>query len=179
LKGNRIEVTPLGETVVQILEAYCPKIISETLTRETEQNMNLVHQRKLKKEEVIQQAQQVLTEILTVFKTRENEIGERLAASFTRAQQARSLLGKCPKCGNHLRIIYSKKTHLRFAGCEGYFKGICDFSSPLPQKNIIQPTQTLCKYCDYPIVKVYRKERRRPWLLCINTECPNKQSAIR
>lgn len=179
LKGNRIEVTPLGETVVQILEAYCPKIISEALTRETEQNMNLVRQRKLKKEEVIQQAQQVLTEILTVFKTRENEIGERLAAALTRAQQASSLLGKCPQCGNHLRIIYSKKTHLRFAGCEGYFKGVCDFSSPLPQKNIVQPTQTACKYCDYPLVKVYRKGRRRLWLLCINTECPNKQLAIR
>ena len=173
LKGERIEVTKLGETVVQILEEYCPKIVSEELTRETEQKMNMVQQGELEKEDVIKEARQLLTEILKTFKEKEDEIGETLAVSFTRAQKADSILGECPQCGNDLRIIYSKKTHLRFAGCEGYFKKVCGFSSPLPQKGKIQPINTTCRYCGHPMV-IIKKGSRRPWFLCLNTECPNK-----
>ncbi|NIQ05489.1 MAG: DNA topoisomerase I, partial [Candidatus Korarchaeota archaeon] len=156
LRGKSIEVTKLGEAVVELLKENCPKITSIKLTREFEEKIERIREGKLEKETLIEEAKQVLRPILQEFKEKEVEIGKKLTASFKKAQKADSYLGECPQCGNDLRIIYSKKTHKRFVGCTGYFKGECDFSAPLPQKGKIQPIKTKCKYCGYPMVMVLK-----------------------
>lgn len=171
-----VRITQLGETVVEILREYCPKIVSEKLTREFEAKMEQVYDGKIDKDDVIQDARHLLTDILDRFKKKEDEIGKKLVEAFRRAQNADTYVGVCPECGNDLRVIYSKKTHLRFVGCDGYFKGLCTFSSPLPQRARIQPVTTTCKHCDYPMVMVFSKGKRRPWFLCLNVKCPNKQA---
>lgn len=175
LRGNSIKVTRLGEAVIDLLEEYCPKITSIELTREFEQKIEKVREGKLNKENVLAEAKQVLQKVLQKFKEKEEEIGKKLATSFKEAQKAKSYLGECPECGNELRIIHSKKTHKRFVGCTGFFKGVCDFSAPLPQKGRIQPIDTKCKYCGYPMVMVMRKGNKKPWFLCLNPDCPAKE----
>lgn len=174
LRGKSIEVTKLGEIVVKLLQEYCPQITSVKLTKQFKEKIDQIRNGATKKEKVIKEAKEVLSNILDVFKQKEEEIGQKLSESFKKAQKADSYIGKCPECGNELRIIHSKKTHKRFVGCTGYFKDVCDFSAPLPQKGKIQPIDTKCKYCGFPMVMVFRKDRRRPWFLCLNPECPSK-----
>jgi DNA topoisomerase-1 len=176
LQGRSIHVTKLGETVVEILQTYCPPIVSIQLTQEFEQKMEQVYEGAIQKEQVIYEAQQILTEILYEFQRQEEEIGEKLATTYNESQQVKALIGTCPQCQHQLRIIYSKKTHKRFVGCEGYFQGVCTFSAPLPQHHRIQPTTRQCKSCGYPIIKIQNPRKTRPWFLCINNHCPSKKS---
>ncbi len=174
LQGRSIHVTRLGEAVVGILQTYCSPIVSIQLTREFEQKMEQVYEGTIHKEQVIHEAQHILTEILHEFQRQEEDIGDRLATSFREAQHSEAAIGTCPQCKHQLRIIYSKKTHRRFVGCEGYFQGVCSFSAPLPQRYRIQPTARHCKVCGYPIIKIQIPRKKRPWFLCINNLCSSK-----
>ena len=177
LQGN-IQITRLGEAVVEILQTYCPPIVSIQLTREFEQKMEHVYNGTIKKEEVIQEAEQILTEILDEFQRREEEIGGKLAATYHNARDTDTIVGTCPQCGHQLRIIHSKKTHKRFVGCEGYFQGVCSFSAPIPQRHRIQPTTRQCKSCGYPILMIQNPRKTRPWYLCINPFCSSKKTQV-
>lgn len=176
LEDKPIKVTQLGEILIKLLNEYCPKITSIDLTSEFEQKIKKVKKGESDKREVINKAQKILGRILSNFKEKEQEIGEQLAISSKKAQENDSRIGKCPECSNDLKIIHSKKTHKRFVGCEGYFKGVCDFSAPLPQSGKIQTTEKKCKNCDYPMVKVFKKGSKSPWLLCINPNCESNVS---
>lgn len=175
LRGQSIEVTHLGEAVINILKKYCPKLANIKLTREFIHKIEEVRTGELDQQTVVKDAKKVLKEIVKDFKKKEEEIGKTLTDSFKKAQKADSRIGKCPKCGNELRIIYSKKTHKRFVGCTGYFKGECNFSAPLPQEGKIKPTEKKCKYCGYPMVMVLQKGNSKPWFLCINPDCEAKK----
>jgi DNA topoisomerase-1 len=175
LQGN-IQITQLGEAVIEILQTYCPLLASLQLTREFEEKMDQVYNGTIQKEEVIQEAEQILTEILHEFQRQEDEIGVKLAATYHHAQDTDALVGTCPQCGHQLRIIYSKKTHKRFVGCEGYFQGVCSFSAPIPQRYRIQPTNRQCKLCGYPILTIQNPRKTHPWYLCINPLCSSKKT---
>jgi DNA topoisomerase-1 len=174
LQGN-VQITQLGEAVVEILQTYCPSLVSIQLTREFEQKMDQVYNGTIQKEEVIHEAEQILTEILHEFQRREDEIGVKLAATYHNARDTDTIVGTCPQCGHRLRIIYSKKTHKRFVGCEGYFQGACSFSAPIPQRHPIQPTARQCQLCGYPILMIRNPRKTRPWYLCINPLCSSKK----
>jgi len=174
LQGN-IQITQLGEAVIEILQTFCPPLVSIQLTREFEEKMDQVYNGTIQKEEVIQEAEQVLGEILHEFQRREDEIGVKLTATYHNTRDTNVIVGTCPQCGHQLRIIYSKKTHKRFVGCEGYFQGVCSFSAPIPQRQQIHPTTRQCKLCGYPIVKIQNPRKSRPWYLCINSHCSSKK----
>src|SRR3990170_2782783 len=83
----------------------------------------------------------------------------------------RSVIAKCDKCGTgELRIIHSARGK-RFVGCTNYPN--CDNSHPLPQRGLIVPTEDRCPECNQPIIKVISRGRR-PWVICINMQCPLK-----
>ncbi len=85
--------------------------------------------------------------------------------------QKRNLIGACDKCGTgELRIIHSARGK-RFVGCSTYPK--CENSHPLPQRGLIVPTEDRCPECNQPIIKVIQRGRR-PWVICINMQCPLK-----
>jgi DNA topoisomerase-1 len=178
LQGRSIQVTQLGEAVVDILQTYCPPIVSIQLTREFEQKMEQVYEGGIQKEQVLQEAQQILMEILYEFQRQEEEIGVKLATTYLDAQHGDAVIGTCPQCNHQLRIVYSKKTHKRFVGCEGYFQGVCSFSAPLPQRHRIQATTRQCKSCGYPILMIQNPRKTRPWFLCVNIHCSSKKSRL-
>ncbi|MEI7616433.1 MAG: topoisomerase DNA-binding C4 zinc finger domain-containing protein, partial [Actinomycetota bacterium] len=45
----------------------------------------------------------------------------------------------------------------------------------MPQSGLILTTETLCKECNYPVIRLISKGKR-PWDLCINPNCPSKIS---
>ncbi len=173
IEGRSIKVTKLGEGVVETLEKNCPSILSERLTKEFDEKMEAIREGKLKKEEVIEEAKEVLTKIMRNFRKKETEMGKELAKALKEAERARSRLGVCPNCGSHLKVVYSRKTRKRFCGCEGYPK--CTVSFPLPQFGDIIPLNRECNECELPMITV-RAKGRRPFNMCVNHKCPSKAS---
>ena len=64
---------------------------------------------------------------------------------------------------------------LAFVGCAGYPE--CRVTYPLPQKGTILPTHTVCDRCGSPEIKVIGG--KRPWITCINMDCPKKEETTR
>ena len=172
VKGKSIQVTKLGETVVKVLEEFCPTILSEKLTRHFEKEMEEVFNGKKKKEEVIEEAKKVLKKVLREFKRNEEKIGKKLLEGLLVARREARRIGKCPKCGGELRIIRSKKTGLFFVGCSNYPK--CTNSYPLPRNARIEVTGKVCEKCNTPIIRVYRKGKR-PFQMCLSVDCETKK----
>lgn len=79
-------------------------------------------------------------------------------------------VGSCPTCGQDLLIRFSRNRK-RFAGCSGYPE--CRTTFPLPQRGGIEALDEACETCRTPRVRVL--SGRRPWVTCLNLECPTKK----
>jgi DNA topoisomerase-1 len=172
IKGKSIEVTGFGEKVVEVLNQYCPKIVSEEMTRKFEEEMELVREQKKKRDDIIDAAKKLLTEILTEFKENQDKIGEGLSKSYVLFKRKERMMGKCPQCSNDLKVIVSRKTGKRFIGCTNYKNG-CRFSTPLPQSGFIKSLNKQCEICGYPLISVRFKKKWYP--SCTNMKCPSKE----
>lgn len=172
---ERIMVTDLGFDVVDILRKYCPGVISVKLTRELEERMEQIQRNSEKRDNVLVEAVDRLKPMLEGFKEREEMIGLALSNSIKKARMQERVVGSCPNCNTgQLMILYSRRTGKRFIGCTNYFKGLCKTSFPLPQRGAVKPARKGCRACGWPIVQV-RTRIRRPWMLCINPNCPLKE----
>ncbi|MEM3506137.1 MAG: DNA topoisomerase [Candidatus Bathyarchaeia archaeon] len=172
IAGKSIQVTKLGEAVVQALKEYCPKILSEELTRKFEEEMELVYQDKKKREEVIEEARKTLKEILEEFKANEKKIGKKLSEALLTKREEERKIGNCPKCKTgELRILRSKLSGKFFVGCSNYPN--CKTGYPLPAGASIQSTGKTCEKCNTPIIQVFRKGKR-PFRMCLLPSCITK-----
>jgi len=172
IKGKSIEVTDFGEKVIEVLNEHSPKIVSEELTRKFEDDMEMVSETKKKREEVVNEAKNVLTEILSDFKKNQDKIGEALSKAYISFRKGEKFMGHCPECGSDLKIVVSRKTGKRFLGCSGYKDG-CHFSTPLPQVGQIKSLDRECEECGYPMIAVRFKGNK--WFAsCTNMQCPTK-----
>ena len=172
LKGRKaIEVTPFGLTVLEILKKYSPEILDEELTREIEKKMDLIQQKTLEQQKVIEEGKNILIKILEKFKRKENEVGTELNNGLKDAQNQSSILGTCPKCGGQLRLLAFHKGK-QFVGCSNYPN--CDQSYPLPQSAKVEATEKICQQCHSPIVTIIRKGKRT-FTMCLDPHCPTKK----
>jgi len=175
LRGERMVVTDLGFEVFEILQKYCPTIISVDLTRNLEERMDRIQLHMESRESVILDAIEILKPVVEELKKREPIIGEQLSHSVKKSTLEERIVGSCPVCGKgSLIILYSKRTGKRFIGCTEFFKGSCKASFPLPQKGSVAPSEKACPECGWPMVQVNIKGKR-PWTLCFNTDCPSKE----
>jgi DNA topoisomerase-1 len=173
LIGRSIEVTELGMNLSNILEKNVSDIVSEDLTKHFEEECDKVESGKMKKEEVLKEAEKTITDICEKFKAREIKIGKELTESVIASQDKQSILGTCPKCGGTLKVMKMWNTGSRFVGCTGYKKG-CRFGSPLPREGTIVSTGNVCQECKTPIIQVYR-QGAKPFRMCLSLECPTKK----
>ena len=172
---ERMVVTDLGFDIIDVLDNYCPAVLSVKLTKELENKMERIQVNGEKRENVLFEAVTILKPILEEFKNKEAEIGEALSEAIRKARIQERIIGQCPNCGTgQLMILYSRKTKKRFIGCTNYFKGICKTSFPLPQRGTLKPTGNQCKECGWPTIQV-RIKGKRPWNLCFNPDCPLKE----
>ena len=171
--GNQITVTDLGIEVVDSLLKHCPEIVSEELTAEFEREMEAIQEGKRSKEEVIAKARAELDEVLTKFRQHQLEIGKQLAESHRITRLKQRTLGKCSKCGGDLRVITSRATRKRFAGCSNYPRCINTF--PLPQTGLIVSLDRTCEQCGAPMIQVNRIGMR-PYRMCLDPKCQSKAS---
>jgi DNA topoisomerase-1 len=171
---ERIVITSLGLEVLEILDRFCPTIVSTELTRELEEKMDLIQTNKEKRENVLEEAINILEPVTARLKEKEETIGRQLAIPIRQAKTEERTVGVCPNCKTgKLTILHSRKTGKRFVGCTNYFKNLCRTAYPIPQKGTIRPLKRNCPECGLPTVLV-RTSGRRPWKLCINPQCPLK-----
>ena len=112
IEGKRtIKVTPLGIKVVEALESNVPDIISVELTREFEQKMEEIIQRKLTKEKVIEDSKKTLIKILKEFKNKESEIGAKLLETFLNTQKNNKKTKQ--KSKNAKELTAEEETHIK------------------------------------------------------------------
>ncbi|MEM2117950.1 MAG: DNA topoisomerase I [Candidatus Bathyarchaeia archaeon] len=172
VRDERIVVTDLGFDVLEVLEKYCPTVVSIKLTKELEERMNKIQLNEEKRENVLVDAVEILKPVVTELKTKEKIIGEQLSNAIKKSRIEERTIGTCPICNTgKLMILYSRKTGKRFIGCTNYFKGLCKTSFPLPQRGTLKPLGRNCRGCGWPTVQVKIKGRR-PWTLCFNPQCP-------
>jgi len=174
-RDERIIVTDLGFEVVEVLEKYCPTVVSIKLTKELEEKMNKIQSNGENREDVLVDAVEILKPVVEQLKEKDRTIGEQLSNAIKRARLEERTIGTCPLCNTgKLMILYSRKTGKRFVGCTSYFKGLCKASFPLPQRGTVRPLGKNCRGCGWPTVQV-RIKGRRPWILCFNPQCPLKE----
>jgi len=162
ITGKTIRATNLGVAVCQALENSCPEILDEKLTRGFEEEMEKIQEGKIKPELVVNEGKEFIGKVLLKFKEMEKEVGGMLARSLS--------IGKCPVCGNDLRMIYYNGK--KFVGCSGYPN--CRRTFPVPQDASILPTGETCEVCKSPIITIIRG--RRKYDACLNEKCPTKPS---
>ena len=171
LKGKSIHTTPFGLAVYDALKKDAPEIMDEELTRSIEHEMDQISEGKIDEKKVIEDGKKVVEKIVQDMKLKEREIGFELAAGFKQKENEASMLGKCAKCGNELRMIKSRFGK-NFVGCSGYPE--CRTTFPLPGGALIEPQGTICEKCKTPMIKVIRKGRK-PFIMCLDPTCETKK----
>jgi len=172
VEGSSITVTSFGMSVYNALKNNCPMILDEKTTRELEEDMEGISQKKKSEAEVLDHGKKMLIEALDTFNKNMQQVSNEIRSSFMQS----SILGKCPKCGSGDLIIRHSKIGKQFVACTNYPE--CTNTYPLVQKAKIVPTGKICEYCHTPIVKVIRKGMR-PFEMDLDPKCPNRPITFR
>ena len=175
IQERSIEVTDLGLGTIRTLKKYVPEILDEKLTRRFEKELEEIQQKKKEPKKVLDEAQKVLTRVLSEFKKNELKIGKDLVEAKRETQAQASLIGKCPNCEQGLLNLRKGKFGL-FVSCDKYEQ--CSTTFSVPQGAMIRPTKIICEHCKHPKISII-KQGKRPQEICINKECPSKKSDIK
>ncbi|ABR54069.1 DNA topoisomerase I [Methanococcus vannielii SB] len=166
IDDGSLTVTELGIGVTETLRKFCPEIVEETLTRDLENKLELIQDKKIKKETVIKETKDKLTKILGEFKLKEKEVGNELVEKLDSTNRSMQVIGKC-KCGGDMIIIRTKGKK-RFVGCSNYPE--CEITFPIPQKGRIKVINEVCKTCENPIIGLDSIK------ICVNPDCKTRIS---
>ncbi|MEM4181881.1 MAG: DNA topoisomerase I [Candidatus Pacearchaeota archaeon] len=187
IKGNQIEITPLGIKVVESLLHVSPIILDEKLTREFEKEMENISKKKKSwfdsQKKVIEKAKENIIQITNLMKENFKKIGEELLEArneIIKKENEEKNLTLCPVCkkGN-LRISFNKNAKRFFISCSNYPE--CKTTFSLPPNSLIKPSKNeqgemeMCPDCkDFPLM-LSLKKGKRPWKFCFNPACPGKK----
>jgi DNA topoisomerase I len=159
--------TEKGMAVAQALTDFASEIASHEMTAELERSMDEISEGRISKDSVVDSSRDVLRRVYDHLQSSETEFAD-IVWEGIRTDET---IGKCPESGHDLIIRRNRKSRKRFVGCTGYPD--CKVTYPLPQRGEIIPLGTLCDACGSPEIKVLGG--KRPWVTCINMDCPKKQ----
>jgi DNA topoisomerase-1 len=167
IHGNPVEPTEMGVKMAEALLEYAPHVATPDMTAQLESDMDAIADEDRTKDQVVAHSRTLLHEAYRSLAENKQQVAARILEGISEDRT----LGDCPTCGTHkLRVIRSKATKKRFVGCEGYPD--CQQTYPLPQRGDIIATGETCAECGTPRIKVLGG--RRPWILCLDPECPTK-----
>lgn len=138
VNNKSMEVTDLGMKTCDILEKYAPEILDEQLTRRFEEELEQIRKKKLTPNQVLAEAQQVLTSLLEKFKKQELTIGTALKEAQIETRDAAETIGKCPNCEKGTLKIRKGK-YGQFIGCDSYPD--CKTIFNIPRNAIVKPSK--------------------------------------
>jgi DNA topoisomerase I len=171
--GDALVPTELGFSLVEVMRDHCPQIVSTSLTRDIEAQLEGIEgSGGSSGADFFEETLSTLLVQVGEVRLHEGEIAGSMRGSVSERALAKTILGPCPVCKEgKLRVIRSYKSGKRFVGCTNYPKG-CRASAPLPQRGAIKTTSKPCGSCGWPVV--YVRLGRYPWKLCVNDRCPRK-----
>jgi DNA topoisomerase-1 len=159
--------TEKGMAVAQALTDFASEIASHEMTAELERSMDEISEGRISKASVVDSSRDVLRRVYDHLQDSETEFAD-IVWEGIRTDET---IGKCPESSHDLIIRRNRKSRKRFVGCTGYPD--CHVTYPLPQRGEIIPLGTQCDACGSPEIKVLGG--KRPWVTCINMDCPKKQ----
>ncbi len=123
ISGQSIRVSKLGESVIKALKEYSPRVLSEELTKKFEDETDGVLEGKVKRDRVVEEAKETLTDMLKDFKKNEKEIGKKLLDALVESREEARTLGTCISCKvGTLKVLRSRFSGKFFVGCSSYFR---------------------------------------------------------
>src|SRR3990167_2532612 len=170
VKDTALQATELGIKTCEILEKYCPEIVDEALTRQFEEKLDEIREKKTKGETVLAEAEQVLTKLLKAFKQKEKIVGKELLEANVETRHEENFVGKCMKCEQGELMIRPGKFG-RFIACNKY--PACKTTFSIPSKGFVKPAKKACETCQYPMIEI-KQAKRGPREMCINHDCKSK-----
>jgi len=177
ISGKEIMPTPLGISVVNVLQEQYPILVKSEMTRNLEQIMEDVQNENKDIQGTILSIKRELKDLLELFHQKETEIGLALYKNLQLSEKSDIIvLGECQQCKKgELRIIRSKKTRKRFVACSSYFDKaiVCSVTFPVPNTGTIKSTKKTCIHDGLPIIE-WQKGRRKI-SMCISPDCPSKK----
>ncbi len=165
IHGDPVVPTDTGIAVAEALSKHAEAISTPEMTARLEEEMDQIAEGKLGREAVVDNSRKMLGSVMLNLGRNKSKVAEAIKEGI----RGDKIVGKCPKCNSDLRVIRAKKSKKRFVGCRGYPD--CSNSYPLPQYGEIIPLNEICEHCAAPKIKIISK---RPWILCINPQCPGK-----
>lgn len=162
VQGNNLIPTPSGIALIKALEKYGGQITEPKMTSRLEQDMEYIALGEKSLDFVVRESQEMLAEVVEEMKAKQKEIGEEIRQALHEQQY----IGTCPDCGGNL--IIKRSRHGNFIGCDSYPD--CGKAYPLPRSAMIQTTDSLCKICGKPILRVIRRGQP-PLEQCIDPNC--------
>ncbi|MFA5406090.1 MAG: DNA topoisomerase I [Candidatus Nanoarchaeia archaeon] len=160
--------TPVAMAVMNALDSYANLITEPSMTRELEEEMELVANGKLTKRKVVDQSRKLLLEVLGVLEVKRDIIANNIREGIKSSYVA----GPCPVCKHDMIIRIAHRSGKRFIGCSHYPD--CHNSYPLPQHGLVQITNDVCKHCGLKKIALIRKGKR-PFTFCSNLDCPSRE----
>jgi len=189
VRDNPVEPTELGMALIAAFDAAMEQapvdISSSQMTARLEAEMDRISEGELRREDVVQDSQEMLEQAWKLLDAHTDQIRDRIKSGV----REDLTLGVCKNCGGQLRVLRGK-TGKRFAACVGKEgeepqspaaegerpRRGCGQTFPLPQRGTIVPTGKVCAECGWPEIKVVGGGGRgRPWVLCIDIDCPSKE----
>jgi len=189
VRDNPLEPTELGIALITGFDAAMKNapldISSSEMTAKLEERMDRVTEGALRREEVVAESLAMLKQAWQLLDGHIEDIRTRVKSGVLDDLT----LGVCKNCGGQLRVLRGK-TGKRFVACVGKEgeaprqpaaegerpRRGCGQTFPLPQRGTITPTGKTCGECGWPEIKVVGAGGRgRPWVLCIDMDCPTKE----
>lgn len=187
MQKSGLRPTEIGIAIVNSMKKYIPNIVSTSLTRDMETQLEQIESGNATSVQVVDKARNQIKQVIESFNLNESKIGQEISSalevnrttSLSRKPMTISLLGPCPVCKNgNLIVKKAIKSKKRFAGCTNYSSAKCLATSPLPQKGTIKSAGKKCEKCNWPVISAsgYNQGKRYQWEFCINSSCPSKIS---
>ncbi len=117
--------TRLARAVVEAVEEFAERIVSEEMTAQLEADMQAITRGDATLEDVTAESREILTEVFEGLMESGGAVGDHLRESL----KADRTVGACPECGSDLVIRQSRRGSY-FIGCDAYPE--CTHTLPLP-----------------------------------------------
>ncbi|MFW6014105.1 MAG: DNA topoisomerase I [Candidatus Nanoarchaeia archaeon] len=166
-----MSVTDLGMKTCNTLIKYSPRILDEELTREFEEEMENIYEKKKPREEVLKKAENFLIETLGDFKQKEEMIGNELKQAHFESLNAQATIGNCPNCDDGT-IMIKKSKYGKFLACNKYPD--CKTTFNIPNNGIVKGLNKQCEKCGYPMISI--KHNRSSNKFCLNENCETRKT---
>ncbi|NLT38380.1 MAG: DNA topoisomerase I [Methanomassiliicoccus sp.] len=167
VEGNDLIPTASGVAVAEALIKHAQIVTDPKMTAHLEKDMDDIANGKSELSEVVEESQDMLSDILDALEKHREQIGEEIR----KAIEEQHYIGKCPDCGSDLKVIRGKFGK-PFVGCSKYPE--CKRIYPYPPSALVQATEEVCPECKAPRVRVVRKGQS-PQVHCIDPSCESNR----